>query len=306
MRMQVIKGSGNNYTLYSNGETYIANARGKLKQTKVLVGDYVDAHYVNNQFVIENVHKRTNQLIRPVVSNIDQMCLMIAPNPKPDLLVIDKQLLHCERLNIKPFICINKSDIADTKFVNEVKKIYNFLPIVTISAKYGEGIQELLMLLKGKLTALSGQSAVGKSSLINCLSQKKQIKTNTLCAKTDRGQHTTKHSEIHIISEDILIIDTPGFSSLEINDIKQSEVAYLMPDFLQHSEKCKFQPCTHVSEKINDCAVKQALANNHISESRYNNYVQIYNSIKPEWERRRFDARNSNFSINTPRKKQTK
>ena len=238
MKMQVVKGSGKNYTLYCNNEIYYATARGKLKENKILIGDFVKVEKLENQYIITEVYDRKNQLIRPVVANISQMCIVIAPIPKPDFKVIDKQLLNCYNLGIKPLICINKTDIADQDFIKEIKQIYNFLPIIEISAKTALGMNVLTDILKGNLTALSGQSAVGKSSLINMLDNKKQLKTNGLCAKTERGKHTTKHSEIHIISQDILVIDTPGFSMLDIKDIEQSEVAYLMPDFVEHSNNC--------------------------------------------------------------------
>ena len=306
MRMQVIKGSGTNYVLYSKGITYYATARGKLKDNKVLVGDIVDVDECNAQHVIVNVHPRKNQLIRPVVSNIDQMCIVIAPSPKPDYTVIDKQLINCYNLNIKPIICINKIDIANEVFISEIKKIYSFLPTIEISTKTGEGIVALKDIFKNKLTALSGQSAVGKSSLVNVLDSNKNLKTDGLCAKIERGKHTTKHSEIHIIQDDILIIDTPGFSMLDIQNISQGEIAYLMPDFLKYSQNCKYQPCTHISENNMDCAIKQAVQNGELSQQRYQNYKEIFNNIKPEWERRKRDVKNSNFSFNTPRKKQHK
>lgn len=305
-QMQVIKGSGGTYTLFDGKEQINAVARGNLKENKVLIGDFVETQEINGKIVILAVKERKNQLIRPVVSNIDKMCIVLAPSPKPDLSIVDKQLLKCYQLGINPLICINKTDIAETEFVEEIKQIYSFVDVAEISAKEGIGINQLVNKLKGGLTALCGQSAVGKSSLINCLDNNKNLKTDGLCAKTERGKHTTKHSEIHILDEDLLIIDTPGFSSLDIVNIEPSEIAYLMPDFVSYSTECKFQPCTHITEPTSYCAVKQALGNNKISLSRYNNYVEIFNSIKPEWEKKKRDVKNPSFSFNTPRKKRNK
>ena len=303
--MQVIKGSGGIYTVLNGNQQLTAIARGKLKESKVLIGDYVSVQEISGETIITAVEPRKNELIRPVVANIDNMCIIIAPTPKPDFSVVDKQLLKCYQLGIKPIICINKTDIADKNFVNEIKSIYNFVEVVQISAKHNTGIIELKNKLANGLTALSGQSAVGKSSLINCLDNNKQLKTDGLCAKAERGKHTTKHSEIHIINE-LLIIDTPGFSSLDIVNIEPSEIAYLMPDFVSYSANCKFQPCTHITEPENCCAVKKAVANNEISQERYKNYIEIYSSIKPEWEKKKRNVKNPNFSFNTPRKKSHK
>ena len=302
--MQVIKGSGNNYILLDSltGNTINAVAKGNLKQNKVLVGDFVKVENINGTNVILEVEERKNQLIRPVVSNIDKMCLVIAPTPNPDFVNLDKQILNCYTLRIEPIIVINKCDIASNEFIEKIKKVYNFIDIVCISAKQKTNLNFLIKTLKSGLVALSGQSAVGKSSIINALT-KKSVKTDTLCAKTDKGKHTTKHSEIHIINKDLLLVDTPGFSTLEVCDIKQNEITYLMPDFIEYSFGCKFQPCSHIKEPENICSIKKALKTGEISELRYNNYVQIYSSIKPKWERRIRDEKNPNISFNTPRKR---
>ena len=302
--MQVIKGSGSTYTLLDRktGNVISAISKGNLKHNKVVVGDIVEVNVVNNVNIISKVAERKNILIRPVVSNIDKMCLVVASVPNTDFLNLDKQLLNCYYFGIEPIIVINKCDIENNEYIERIKKDYNFVKIVEISAKYNKNLDEFKQVLGCGLVALSGQSAVGKSSIINALTQK-NIKVDGLCAKTDKGKHTTKHSEIHIIDNNLLLIDTPGFSTLELNNIMQNEIAFLMPDFIEHSSNCKFQPCSHITEPENCCSVKQAVKTGEISKNRYDNYVEIYSSIKPKWERRIRDEKNPNISFNTPRKR---
>lgn len=284
--MQIIKSITNCFVLF-DGKTYVnAKSLSKTKQDKLIVGDYVNVETVGADYVISSVLPRKNELIRPMVANIDQLLIVLAPVPKPDFLLIDKLLLKCEMLGIKPVIAINKTDISSIEFVNFVRETYNFLDVIEISAKTNFGFGVLYELLAGKLTALAGQSAVGKSSILNVLCPNALAETNGLSRKTDRGKHTTRHSEIFVLNENSRIIDTPGFSMFNIADLEENQIAYFMPDLVDFAKECKFQPCEHISQKENICAVKKALQEGKISKQRYENYVKIFNCQKPEWKRR--------------------
>lgn len=286
---RVIKGVASNYVVDTEIGIVNCAARGRLKlQGEIYIGDLVEVAKERDDYVIIKVLPRRNALIRPYVANVDLCFIVIAVVPKPDFILVDKIIINSIMADITPILLINKADISNEKFINEIKTEYqNVLKIIICSAETGEGTDQILKLSSGKVACLAGQSAVGKSSIINAFLGEKLFKTGELSVKTERGKHTTRQSVI-INVDDSYIIDTCGFSMLELpEDFNPLTLAGYYEDFLQLSEECRFKnKCTHISEP--GCAVKISVKNGDISENRYNRYVQLFNNLNDKW-RKRYD-----------------
>lgn len=270
---QVYKVHSNKYFVKIKDKQYVCGARGLLKLNKdeILVGDYV---YVQNQ-TITKILDRKNRFIRPNVSNIDLIVAVISPIPKPDYYLIDKLLINAIKEDVPLIIVLNKSDI-DSQILSDIEKEYKNLDlkIINVSAKNNIGICQLKELLKDKFALLAGQSAVGKTSIINSMFNL-DLKTGELSEKIERGKHTTTRSEIFEI-EGIKIIDSPGFAVIDA-DVDYKELQNYYNEYLENSSQCKFRGCSHISEP--DCKIKQMVENGELSESRYERYKEIYNEL---------------------------
>lgn len=271
---QVIKVNTNSFTVVSNEQPLEmvskCIARGNLKKRgEVLVGDFVNY----SDGVIEKVLERKNRFTRPNVANIDSVVVVISPQPKPDFILIDKLLINAFSLGIDVIFAINKSDIDD-EIYNIVKNDYSKIGIniFKISAKSGVGLEELKKKISGKLVLLAGQSAVGKTSIINCLFGKNE-KTGQLSDKILRGRHTTTHSEIFSY-DNLRLIDSPGFAVIDSN-VDAKEIHKYYPEYVEISDNCRFRGCIHVSEP--NCSVKEAVELKLLSSERYKRYITIYN-----------------------------
>lgn len=285
---QVIKGIGGLYSVKTNGgEVIECNGRGKLRRTlgDIYIGDIVRIELYNNgNGVIEEVFPRKNCLIRPNISNLDSIVICIAPLPKPDFTLVDKLLINCLSEGIEPILCINKSDIADSGFIQCVHSNYDGLAeIVEVSTYDGSGIDKLLSLLSDKYVCFSGQSAVGKSSIINKFFGDERLAVGELSTKSERGKHCTRHIEIFEYG-DIRIADTCGFSSLELPCIEPSTLSTYFSDFDEYADKCKFRGCNHIKEP--GCAVVNAVQNGNIDNARYDRYIKLYNECDKQWRNR--------------------
>jgi len=229
---------------------------------------------------IENISERRNALVRPPVANITQLVIALSiRNPLPDLMLVDKMLVQAAKNGIKPVLFINKTDIAREGAVDLVSAQYeNVCEIVKGSALAGTGLERLKELLRGQITCLAGQSAVGKSSVLNVLIPSLNIKTGVLSKKTDRGRHTTRHVEL-ILSDEICggVFDTPGFSMYEETEEPQNLSLYY-PDFAPFEGTCRFTGCLHESEP--GCAVKDAVAEGKIHIGRYERYLKLLKELK--------------------------
>ncbi|MBO4384560.1 MAG: ribosome small subunit-dependent GTPase A [Clostridia bacterium] len=289
---RIIKGVGGFYTVLSeDGRRIVCKARGIFRKEGItpLPGDLVSVSIdQKNSAVISSVKPRKNELIRPSVANVDALLIVISfREPAPDLELVDKLILFCFKQGIEPVLVINKCDGGDDDDCREI--VSQYAPavgyIVSVSAVTGFGLDRLKALIADKAVCLAGQSAVGKSSLINALLGL-DLKTGELSAKTERGRHTTRHAEFILAPEGGMIADTPGFSMLDPIGIEPEEIPLLYPEFAELSSECRFPGCLHVSEP--GCAVKNGLKNGLINEKRYSRYVKTVNEAI-ETRRHKYD-----------------
>ncbi len=258
--------------------------RGKLKRDEdVFVGDFVEYDKLNK--VVISVYPRANRLIRPYVANVDILLIVVAPKPQPDWVLVEKLLLNCHSQRILPVLVVNKCDLLDeNELENMIAPYRREVKTFSVSAKKGIGLDELRSFTSGKTVCLSGQSAVGKTSLINALGGYR-LETGELSRKIDRGKNTTRQVEIFFIG-DGKIVDTCGFSIVDGIDIKPQELIYYYDEFLAVQDKCRYSNCTHTNEP--GCEVKRLVNDKRISESRYARYVKLYKELT-ERSKRRYD-----------------
>ena len=274
---KVVKKNANQFLV--NGRWCVA--RGNLKYQGIFVGD--DVVCDDRENVIEKVCERKNVLVRPPIANIDKMILVIAPVPKHDFMLIDKLLIFCEKNEIIPVICVNKCDILDKTLKNQIISIYsNIAKIIMTSAK-NDDCKELASQIKGVCT-FAGQSAVGKSSLINALHGQDVEQVGDLAKKVERGKQTTRMVSLYKLGKDDYIADTAGFSKLDegLLDIDERKLANYYPDFVPYLNDCEYSSCTHTKEK--KYGIAAAAKRGDIALVRYENYLKLYDAIK---ERRR-------------------
>ena len=287
MQGKIIKGiAGFYYVNVVESGVYECKAKGVFRKEKIkpLVGDNVRIEILDEENKTGNIVEifpRKNELIRPAVANIDQALVVFAvTKPTPHFNLLDRFLVMMERKEIPVVLCFNKKDIATSPEIAELEAIYEKCgyPIVFTSALEQENIEEIRRLLLKKTTAIAGPSGVGKSSLINLLQNQVQMETETISRKIERGKHTTRHSELIAVDADSYIMDTPGFSSLYVNDFEKEELKYYFREFASYEGQCRFQGCDHVHEP--GCAVKEALEEGKIHPIRYKNYLEMYTELK--------------------------
>ena len=287
MTGKIIKGIAGFYYVHVEGkDVYACRAKGIFRNVKIkpLVGDNVRMDVLDERDKEGNVTEilpRKNELIRPAVAYVDQALVIfsiVKPNPSPNLL--DRFLIKMERQNLPCIICFNKQDIASEKEKAMLYDAYDSsgYKVIFVSALQNEGMDELKRLLAGKTTTVAGPSGVGKSTIINCLHPEANMETGSISEKIERGRHTTRHSEIIALGDETYIMDTPGFTSLDITDIEKDELASYYPEFKQHEPYCRFRGCAHISEP--DCKVKEAVEKGVISRLRYDNYSLLYEELK--------------------------
>lgn len=285
----IIKGYSGFYYVAYQGELYECSLRGKNRQKKVkfLPGDKVlfrigsGVDDDTRGGAIEELLPRKNELIRPPVANLDQLIILSAlSDPAPDLRLIDRLTVFAQWNEVTPVLCFNKADLVSKAEQQKLADIYapTGFPVVFCSTVTGEGIAEVKALLHGKFSVLAGNSGVGKSSLMNAISDQWQLATGRVSEKLGRGRHTTRHVELFQLDESTLLADTPGFSTLTLpEDIKREELSRLFPEFLNRLSDCRFATCMHKNEP--DCAVKEALAQGAVAQSRYDNYLAFLEEV---------------------------
>ncbi|MFI3164979.1 MAG: ribosome small subunit-dependent GTPase A [Bacillota bacterium] len=281
----LVKGVGGAYDVASNGKIFKCTSRKKTKQKggNFMIGDHVD--FDSETLTIEKVHTRKNFLIRPPIANIDNLVIIISTLPQPDFMLIDKMLIHARNYGIKPYIVINKIDLGIEDFRKSVKEDYKNAveEIFEITTFEKETTKVLNGVLASGITCLVGQSAVGKTSLLNIIKvggHKREMEVGEL-SKNKRGKHTTRHSEIWDTIQGGYVIDTPGFSFLDI-DIDEAELMHYYPDFFKYQNECYYGSCMHIKEP--KCMVKQKLEEGEISKNRYERYLKIYEEMKKRRE----------------------
>ena len=289
---KIVKGiAGFYYVSVAGSGIYECKAKGAFRQKKMkpLVGDNVSIDIIDEEEKKGNVVEilpRKNALVRPAVANVDQALVIFAgTSPKPNLNLLDRFLLMMEQQEVPTLICFNKEDLASETEIQELREAYETsgYPLYFLSAKEEDGIAPLREALQGKTTTVAGPSGVGKSTLINLLAPDVQMETGAISEKIQRGKHTTRHSQVIPVEKNTFLVDTPGFSSLYLTDMKEEELRDYFPEFVMYEPQCRFQGCMHIHEP--GCAVKKALSEGKISQQRYDNYLALYEELK---EKRRY------------------
>jgi ribosome biogenesis GTPase len=236
---------------------------------------------------MERIAERKSELLRPAVANVDQALVIFAlTDPEPSLYLLDTFLARMELSGIPALICFNKSDLdKEGSIRGQITEIYEAggYPLFFTSAKEKEGVEQLRESLRHKCTTVAGPSGAGKSSLINLLQPHIQMETSQISRKTARGRHTTRHSELIALDDDSYIMDTPGFTSLRMDEYEKEDISRGFREIYAREDGCRFYGCSHISEP--DCRVKEALMAGEISRQRYDNYVMMY---KEAGEKRRY------------------
>jgi len=289
----ILKGVGGFYTvLRQGGEIAVCRPRGRFRKDGVtpLPGDRAAADLPpdGQEGYLLELRPRKNVLTRPAVVNVDQLVVVLSlSRPKPDLLLCDKLLLQAEAWGIAPVLALNKLDEADAGALAALEQEYAAAgyPLLPLSAARGDGMEALRRALAGKVSCLAGQSATGKTSLLNTLVPELALPVGGL-AKTQRGRHTTRHTQLCPLPWGGTVADTPGFSLLEPGTMEPEQLSALYPEMRQATEECRFAGCLHASEP--DCAVKALLAEGKLSQGRYERYLELLEVLK-EFRRRQYD-----------------
>lgn len=287
----IVKGVGGLYYARDpEGEVHVLRAKGKFRKQRVtpMVGDRVrftpgsgDEHGW-----VDEILPRDSELIRPPVANIRHIMLVLAPQPAPDFLLIDTLIVMAVKQGIQPVLVVNKCDLDETLF-DQIQKDYAGLgaPMVKVSAVTGEGMDELRSLLKSGICCFAGQSGVGKSTLLSAATGL-ELETGEISRKISRGRHTTRHAEL-LFSGDYQVLDTPGFSLLELwEGLEPIQLKEYYPEFFPYEGDCRFAPCYHLSEP--GCAVLAAARKGQVSQARLERYHQLLKKAQEAW-RNRYD-----------------
>lgn len=266
----IIKNISNDYVVLCKNGEYVCKPRGKFRNDKItpLVGDNVVID-PDNKYILD-IKPRKNMLIRPSVANIDQ-ALIITSVKEPDFStnLLDKLLVVITYNNIEPVICLTKLDLLNDSELKEIKKYIKYYESIGYKVILNTDKKELKEILKNKLTVITGQSGAGKSTLLNTLDKNLELKTNEISKALGRGKHTTRHVELYHIY-DGLVVDTPGFSAIDLSDIPNIGIRDNMKEMYDNLDDCKYRDCMHIKE--DGCAVKKKVETGEILKSRYNNY----------------------------------
>ncbi len=286
----LLKGIGGFYTVLTDtGEELTCKARGRFRKEGItpLCGDRVEIEEQQDGMpAVTKILPRKNALTRPPAANIDQLIIVLSLSaPKADLGLCDKLMLQAAMLHIEPVIVLNKCDEADNAAISEIAAQYAAYRTLVVSAKLGQGAEALSDLLAGKVSCFAGQSAVGKSSLLNRLMPALQLETGGLARKTEHGKHTTRHAELWPYKTGA-VLDTPGFSLFDLPVLEQSQLDACYREFGDAPKDCRFPDCMHISEP--DCAVKKLLDAGALHPERYARYVTLAEQFH-EMRKHRYD-----------------
>ena len=272
----IVKNISDLFYIVSDNSTYICKAKGVFRKKNIIpmVGDKVI--FDEKKLIITNILNRKNKLIRPPICNIDQaIVVMSVVNPLFSANLIDKFINIIEFNNIKPIICLTKLDLITNE--SDINKYIDYYKNIGYEVIINTEINKIKSIISNKITVITGQSGVGKSSLLNKLDSSLQLKTNDISYALNRGKHTTRHVTLIPLFNGY-VADTPGFSSLSFNEMKKEDIRDNMIEFNLYKDKCKYRDCMHIKE--DDCEIKKLVENGTILESRYENYKKFVNEIK--------------------------
>lgn len=281
----IIRGVGGFYYVETESGLYQCRARGLFKKQGItpMVGDRVQIDLTEEEEVegyVTEIHPRRNSFIRPPIANIDLLLVVAAcRHPAPNIRLIDRFLVMAEMSDTPVILCFNKADIAGEKELESLKTIYqNSFDMLFLSAKTGDGIEALAARTAGLQVALAGPSGVGKSTILNHLCKSAAAVTGEVSRKTRRGRHTTRHAEIFPMDRGGKVFDTPGFTSFDILEASEEDLAGYYPEMRPFLGQCRFDNCRHIKEP--DCKVREAVDRGLISEERYVSYVSQIEEIR--------------------------
>lgn len=286
----ILKGIGGYYTVqYEGNKQCVLRPRGKFrhKEERPLPGDRVrfDVPPPGTEGFFEEILQRKNQMLRPAVANVDEVWAVICmQKPAGDFLLLDKLLANCRRESIPVRAVLNKCDLASEEQKQRFLKSYCRYSPLLVSTHTGEGIEALTNAFLRKIICLSGQSGVGKTSITNALLPGTSYETGELSKKTSRGRHTTRHAELLCGPHGSMIVDTPGFSLMDLPLMAPEMLRDLYPEYDDYANRCKFDMCVHQNEP--GCAVKQAVEQGSIDTDRYHRYLQILQQVQEKWRKR--------------------
>lgn len=288
MTGKIIKGIAGFYYVHDRHENvYECKAKGIFRNRgiKPAVGDDVEFTVLDEEKKegnIDQILPRKNALIRPASANVDQALVVFSiMQPDPNLNLLDRFLIMMMTQDIPVTICFNKVDLQSEAKQQEYRDIYEKAGyrVLFTSTYEKEGIEAVHELLRGKTTILAGPSGVGKSSLTNLIQPEAAMETGSISEKIKRGKHTTRHAELFCVEQDTYLMDTPGFSSMYLEDLEANELKYYFPEFETYADGCRFgADCVHIGEPV--CGIKEALASGELSQSRYDNYKLLYQELK--------------------------
>ena len=294
MQGVIIENIANLYKIENDKkEIYEAYARGKFKKDEItpVVGDFVQFEVTdeeNKKAVINEICERKIYIKRPKMANVTQLVLVVSSkNPKPDLLMLDKQLAFAEFLGVKSSIVLNKIDLDEEKEFKEIKEVYTKIGYKVIETQANKkDIGELIEILKENINVLAGNSGVGKSSLINAIFNKELTQEGEISSRNKRGKNTTTSTKLYEIEDNTYVADTPGFSTFSIEEIPSKDLAFYFKEFKNEIQNCEFVGCTHIKEE--NCGIKKAIKEGRISQNRYNRFCKIYEELKQKEERKKW------------------
>ena len=276
---RIVRSLSGFYDVQTPEGTVTCRARGILRKAgnSPLTGDMVEITVEKGRGMVEKILPRKNHFIRPAVANVDALVVFAANvNPVTEPFLIDRVAAIAGDQNVPVYLCVNKCDLDPAVDLVRVYEHAGF-PVICTSAETGEGVEALRALLEGKLTAFTGNSGVGKSSILNRLAPELKLETGEVSEKLGRGRHTTRHVELYRLGENTYVADTPGFSSFDTDQMElilKENLQYAFPDFGSFIGKCRFDDCSHRKEP--DCAVRAAVEAGGIEKSRYESYLKLY------------------------------